>query len=392
METTTKRKRRTTRRGNGEGSIYERPDGRWSATITVGYSETGKRIRRTVYARTKGGVMEKLAELNHDKLKGTLTEPSQATVAEFLREWLDSYAKPEIRHTTYKNYRNSVENHVIPAIGGIRLVKLTAMHVQRLYASMQARGLKPTTIRSAHIVIGLALAKAVAWRYINRDPSRDASPPALDHREMQVLDSQQARQLLEAAKDDRMYALYLMALSTGMRLSELTGLQWQDIDFDKRRVSVVRTVAHAPQLIVDAPKTKGSRRTLNVSGSVIDALNDRRRLALAEGLAACPWVFPSRSGNPFRRANLHRHSFKPLLRAAGLPDIRFHDMRHTCASLLLQQGVSVKVVQELLGHANIGITLGTYGHVMPGMHQEATDRMESLLSGATGSQLAVRIG
>lgn len=391
METTT-RERKRHRRGNGEGSVFERSDGRWAATISVGRSENGRLKRRTVYAKTKREVLDKLAQLSHQKTSGTLPEPNAATVAEYLRDWLKNTAKPLIRASTHANYTNSLERHVIPVIGGVRLVKLTPAHVQGLYAALQERGLKPKTIRTSHMILRKALGLAVKWRFIMRDPSQDVKPPAFEHKEMQVLDAQQCREFLKAAEGDRLHALYLLAVTTGMRISELCGLQWQDVDFDGKRVSVVRTATYvACKLTVDAPKTKGSRRTIDVSGTVVDALNERRRLAMAEGLAGCPWVFPSREGLPMWRANLHRHSFKPLLKAAGLPDIRFHDLRHTAASLMLTQGINPKVVAERLGHSSIAITLDVYSHVLPSMQQDAASRLDTLLT-ANCCQTAVKTG
>jgi len=336
-------------------------------------------------------VLVKLSELSHENVTGTLTEPSTATVAEYLRDWLKNTAKPLIRASTYSNYRNSVENHIVPVIGGVRLKKLSPAHIQGLYASLLTRGLQARTIRNSHIILRKALAQAVRWRFINRDPSQEVKSPAVPHREMQVLDAQQARAFLAEAKGDRLYALYLLAITTGMREGELSGLQWSDIDFEGKRLSVVRTATHiAGTLTIDAPKTKRSRRTIDVSGTVVEALHEHRKAMLREGLAGCLWVFPSGSGQPLRRTNLHRHSFKPILKAAELPNIRFHDLRHTAASLMLTQGINPKVVAERLGHASIAITLDVYSHVLPSMQQDAASRLDSLLSGPISSQIAVK--
>lgn len=340
-----------------------------------------------MYGATKAGVLAKLSEMSHESRNGLLTEPSTATIAEYLRDWLDNSAKPVIRTSTHANYKNTIEKHIIPIIGGVRLKKLSPAHVQGLYATLSER-LAPKTIRASHIILRKSLALAVRWRFINRDPSQDVKPPSVPHREMRVLDAEQARKLLKAAEGERLYALYLTALSTGMRMAELCGLQWGDVDLSGKRLSVVRTATHiAGKLVVDSPKTKRSRRTIDLSAGLVAALNDHRKLLVREGLAGCPWVFPSTAGTPLQRNNLHAKSFKPILKRAKLPDMRFHDLRHSAATLLLTQGVNPKVVAEMLGHASIAITLDVYSHVLPSMQQDAAARLEAVLTGGRGSHV-----
>jgi integrase len=380
METNETRKR-TRRRGNGEGSIYQRNDGRWEAIINVGYNAQGKRLRRSVYGLTKKEVQDKLTGLQSRKLDGTLGEPTKLNMAKFLERWLEDSARPTIRATTYVNYKGMIKNHITPRIGGVALTKLTPAHVQGLYSEMERNKSSARLRQLAHAVLHRALKQAVKWGMIPRNVCDAVDPPRVPKADIHALTSEQVAVLLESANGDRLEALYLLAVASGMRLGEMLGLQWSDVDLDAGSVTIRHTLSELNGVLtLTEPKTAKSRRRVELPDIAVSALLQHRKRMLAEGHAASPWVFCNLHGGPLRRSHFHRQDFKPLLRRAKLPDIRFHDLRHTSATLLLSQGVHPKIVQERLGHSQISVTMDTYSHVLPTMQREAAGKMNAILS------------
>ena len=390
-ETTVSNRRR---RGRGEGSIYQRADGRWTAAVTIGTDQNGRQVRRYVYGGTKGEVQKQLAAIQHSAMTGTLTEPSRATLGQYLAEWLENSVRSTVRVSTYRNYKRSVDNHITPNIGAVPLAKLSALNIQTLYATLQ-KTICANTIRTSRIVLVKALEQAVRWRLLNRNPAKDAKAPKVEHREMRTFTPEQATMLLKAAEGDRLRALFVLAITTGMRQSELTGLQWSDIDFDVGRLSVVRTASRdRAEVVVDAPKTAKSRRVIDLPAMAIEALHEHRMQSMREGLGAIPWVFCTNRGTVFGRSTLHLSHWRKVLAAAGLPRLRFHDMRHTCASLLLSADTHPKVVQERLGHSSVAITMDVYSHLLPTMQRDASAKIEAILTRppANSCHLAVKTG
>lgn len=372
------------RRGNGEGTIYERPDGTWAAQLSLGYDENGKRKRRMVYGKTKKEVQDKLTKLQSAKLDGTLTEPTRVTVAEYLDRWLDDSVKLTTRGNTYGDYKSVVNCHVKPQIGGIGITKLTPIHVQGFYSELARKGMSARRRQIVHAVLHRALKQAVKWGLVPRNVCDAVDPPRVPRKTIVPLKPEQVTALLKAAEDDRLYALYVLAVTGGMRQGELLALQWPDIDFDAKMVSIRHTLIEVQGKVeISEPKTDKSRRRVSIPQIAVDALIARRKQAVAEGHAASPWVFCDSQGGFLRKSNLVNRSFKPLLKAAELPPIRFHDLRHTSATLLLLQGVHAKVVQERLGHSTIGMTLDTYSHVLPALESQAADKFDSLLGKKT---------
>jgi integrase len=254
-----------------------------------------------------------------------------------------------------------VNKHVAPALGNVRLSKLTPAHLQGFYCSKLDSGLSPRTVQYIHVVLHRALKQALRWGLTVRNVAEAVDPPRVPKKEITPLSPGQARAFLEAVRGDRLEALYVLAIHTGMRQGELFNLRWDDVDLD------------AGVLRVRGTKTTRSRRTVTLSETALDALRSHLERQLGEiDKAGSLWrenglVFATAIGTPLSRQNLTQRSFKPLLEKAGLPQIRFHDLRHTCATILLSRGVHAKFVQELLGHATIAITLDTYSHVLPGM-------------------------
>jgi integrase len=378
------------RRGNGEGSIYQRAGGTWCATISVGYDSQGKRKRRTIFGESKLAVQNKLAKIAGEVAHRRDIEPQRVKLGEYLDRWLQDAAKSRVRESTYINYEGVIRNHIKPHLGGVPLAKLTAFQIHGLYSALDKAGKSAETIRLTHSVLHRALKQAVRWRLLPFNLAADVDRPRGDKAEISPLTAAQAGALLKAARGNRLEALYVLAVTTGMRLGELLGLQWADVDLAGKAIMVQHSLQEIKgRLSLTEPKTARSRRRIDLPQVAVDALNRRRKLSLKESLAACEWVFPNASGGPWRRTHFHAQQFKPLLKRAELPDMRFHDLRHTSATLLLSQGVHPKVVQERLGHSQISVTLDTYSHVLPTMQREAAGKFDQLLSIGRRTQATV---
>lgn len=366
-------------RGRGEGSIYQRAGGQWCATVSVGYATDGRRKRRTIFGETKQAVQEELARVQMSLLEGVFIEPSKLKVGEYLDRWLEDAAKPTIRETTYVSYKGIVNNHIKPQIGGMVLNKLTPIHVQAMYAALERKGASPRIRQLVHAVLSRALKQAVKWDLVIRNVCLAVDPPRTAKRSVDVLSPEQVTKLLHAAKGHRLEAILMVAIGTGMRLGEIFALKWENVDLDRAVLHVRHSLMEVSgKVILSEPKTSRSRRKIDLPASVVEALRVHRRRVEEDGLGDVGWVFYSTKGTPLRRTHFSAYVFKHWLKAAGI-SIRFHDLRHTSASLLLAAGVHPKVVQERLGHSQIGITLDIYSHVLPTMGLEAAAKLDGVL-------------
>jgi len=377
------------RRGHGEGSIYHRSDGRWAASISL---EGGK--RKTLYGKTRREVQEQLKIALHQQQQGVLVTGPQQKVGQFLVHWLEDVHKHTVRPRTYERYEAIIRLHLVPGIGHHLLQKLSPQHLQAFYTKKLDAGLSPTTVISFHKMLHLALDKAVQWNLISRNVCDAVTPPHVKRFEIQPLNSEQVQQLLAAAVGHRLEALFVLALATGMRRGELLALKWQDIHFATGTLQVRRVLTHMPAKLngkggyVEAePKTEKSRRNIAIATFAVEKLKQHRIRQLEEKLKAGPaWtekdlVFCSMVGGHLLSSRILFAQFKALLKKAGLPDIRFHDLRHSSATMLLSIGVHPKVVQELLGHSQISMTMDIYSHVLPTMQQEAIGKLNNVLEG-----------
>jgi integrase len=368
------------RRGRGEGSIYQRTDGTWCATYSAGYAASGRRVRKTIFGLSKEEVAKKLSKVQATRMDGSFVEPSRMRLSTLLERWVEDAARPSIRQTTYYSYKGIIKNHIDPRIGGTTLAILNPIHIQRLYADMERDGVGPRVRQLTHAVLRRALKQALRWGLVARNPCDAIDPPRVPKRQISPLTAEEVQQLLDAAKGDRLYAVYVVAIGTGMRLGEIFGLQWPDVDLKGRAINVQNTLIEINgKLSLAEPKTPKSRRRVDLPQFVVDALTKHRAQSVREGFAKQPWVFCNSTGGPLRRTHFHVNHFKPLLDVADLPVIRFHDLRHTSATLLLAAGVHPKVVQERLGHSQIGITLDTYSHVVPTMQLEAASKLDAMM-------------
>ena len=368
------------RRGHGEGSIYQRKDGRWTAAITL-----ENRKRKTFYGKTRKDVQEQLTKALHDQQQGTLAMGPKQSVKQYLEKWLEEVHRPTIRYRTYKRYCEILNRYILPELGHVSLHKLTPQTLQDTYTRMEKKQVSASTIRKMHTLLHKALDKAVQWNLIARNPCESVSPPRLPRHEIVPLTEEQSLRFLSATKGQPFEALFILALTTGMRRGELTGLKWQDIDFANGKLHVKRSVTRKPGggFIESEPKTTKSRRTIVLIPVTVSALKRHRTLQKAAKLKAGEaWierdlVFCRPNGDYLGEQVLV--PFKRLLEAAGLPNIRFHDLRHSTATLLLSIGIQPKVVQEILGHGDITVTMNIYSHVMPTMQQDAMKRLTTLL-------------
>jgi integrase len=366
------------RRGRGEGSISQRTNGLWEAKISLGYDGESKRRRRTVYGKSKAEVQTKLRELQNSAANGILADATQLTMVQFLSRWLENTVRPKVNASTYERYEQQIRLYINPCLGGVKLTKLTPFHVEQLYASMERNGKSGIARQKVGKTLRQALRHAVNVGFIPSSPAEKVPLPKGKKAEMRIYDADQVRRFLNAAKSDRLYAMYVVALDSGMRQGELFALQWSDIDFKSSSVSVQRSLENVgDQLSVKETKSAKGRRRIELSEFTIRTLQEHQKRMLAEGHISGP-VFCDTQGGWLRRSNFLRSSFKAIIERAKLPHIRFHDLRHTCASLLLLADVNVKVVSERLGHASIQLTLDTYSHVLPTMQRKAAEKMNAV--------------
>jgi len=379
--------KRSKRRGRGEGSITKRADGRYMARLQV----DGE--RRAVYGDTREEAARGLRRLQEARDKALPVPDGRETVETFITDWLASEAN-RLRPTTHTRYETLMRLHVIPTLGAVRLVKLTPHEVQRLYDERSASGLSPTTVHHIGAVLHKALEQAMRWGKVFRNVCDLVDAPPIRRTDIRTLSADEARRFLACAHNDRFHPLYVVALTTGMRQGELLALRWRDVSLDKCTLQVRGTLhwTKGGGFRVDEPKTKSSRRLIQLTDDAVEALRRQRVRQNGERLLSGKFwedhgfVFSNHVGRPTDPANLVRRSFKPLLKVAEVSDIRFHDLRHTAATLLLEQGVHVKYVSEMLGHSSIAITLDLYSHVTPSMHHEAKQTMQRIFSAGGGGQ------
>jgi integrase len=372
------------KRGNGEGSIYKRKDGRWVGQYLV-YTAKGPKYRY-IYGKTRADVSKKLTKAMADRDGGIVYDDENLTTCDFLTIWLSDCMKDTIRTSTFERYKSIVELHISPALGRLKLKALTPAHVQGFYRGRLDSGLSPATVQKIHVVLHKALSQAVKWSLVPRNVTDAVSAPRPTPKEMQPLSAEEVRRLFEAASGDHLEALWILAVHTGMRQGELLALKWTDVDLEAGKIGVRRTLTReSGHYTLGEPKTKRSRRTVKLTRTAAEALRGHlsRQMDQIDRLGDLyrdqGLVFTSDSGGPLNPSNVRNRNLRRLTSKAGLPKIRFHDLRHTCATLLLSRNVHPKIVQEMLGHATVAITLDTYSHVLPGMGDHAAEAMEDAL-------------
>jgi integrase len=352
----------------------------------MGY-ENGRRVRKHVIAHTRKEASDKMAAVLRARDERRPVPDQRAKLGPFLRTWLDEVARPTIRASTYDSYDDIVRLHLVPGLGRHVLAKLTPADVQAFLNSKVASGSSPRRVQMLHAVLRRALKTAEQWGMVSRNVALLAKPPRVPRHEIRPLTPEQARRLIEMSADDRLRALWITALGTGLRQGELLALRWADIDLDARRLHVRHTLARVDgKLMLLEPKTERSRRTITLPDVVVTSLRGHHTRQRMERLVAgTRWVntghvFATTIGTPIEAAAVTRAFRRGLLRAA-LPRSRFHDLRHAAATFLLAQGFSLEDVKNLLGHSSIVLTSNTYGHVVERRQLEVAAGMDAALGG-----------
>lgn len=374
---------RKRRRGHNEGSIYQRSDGLWVASVSLGMVN-GKRKRKYIYGKTRAEVNRERLKLQHELQRGVPVQTAGTTVAAFLEQWLAT-VKSNVRPKTYLSYSGIVNTHLVPALGRHRIERLIQQHMHEMMVEKAASGLSLRTVTYIRSVLRAALNQAMKWDLIPRNVATLVNPPQVDVYQPKTLSKTEAARLIATLRGDRLEALYAVSLSVGLRQGEILGLRWEDVDFDQGSVLIRKQLQVIDgQPTFTEPKSKMSRRTIPLPASVVDLLGQHRQRQLEERIRAggqwqSQWglVFTTPVGRPLDDSSLRKH-FKQTLERADLPPMRFHDMRHSAASMLAARGVHPSVAQRILGHANISTTLAVYTHVEEAMMRQATDLMGDL--------------
>jgi integrase len=384
METTTdkpEKKPRSSRRGKGEGSIVQRADGTWMAQIEIGRDANGKRQRKTFYGKTKKAVADKLTGEANALLTGTSAVCGKMTVADLLQKWLTESAIPNTSRATSNQYERIAKLHVTPKVGHIKLSAVRPLHIQTMLSTLETAGVGARTRQYCYVLLHRAFVVAMRWQLVIRNPCDGVDPPKVKKRPVTPLTVEQAKTLLKASELDRLHAVYVLALTTGMRQGELFGLQWEDVDLKAGILQVRHSLEDVKGILrLKEPKSEAGKRQIALPKVAVNALNKRRKTAMAEGLAGCPMVFPAPEGGFLRKCSFSKWSWSKIRTAAKIGEgVHFHDLRHSSASLMLADGVDVKSIQTILGHSNISMTMDIYAHLMPDAQRKAAATFYRLL-------------
>ena len=373
-------------RGNGDGDVYARKNKNGK---TIGYRGTywvqtanGPK-RRYVSGKTKAEARAALNKAKADRDGGLVYDAGKLTVGEYLNRWLTDSVKDTVRRSTFVRYESIARNHLSPTLGRIKLKNLNPAQVRGLYRE-KLQSLSPRSVNYIHVTLHKALAQAVMDGLIPRNVTDAVKAPQALRKQIKPMTPVEVMKFLSAASGDRLEALYVLAVHTGLRQGELLGLKWGDVNLETRTLSVKRSLDTDGTF--NSPKRNKSRRTVKLTVQAVEALKSHRvaqneeRLLLGSLWEDHGLIFPNKVGKPMDADNLYHRSFKPLLKSVGLSGFTFHSLRHTCATLLLSKNINPKIAQEMLGHATISQTMDTYSHVLPGMQDEAVAALEDALS------------
>jgi integrase len=370
------------KRANKEGTVFKLPSGRWCAQLTL----EGKRMSKTCNSQKEGlDWIRKTRGLIDDGMNYASTK---MTLGDFLKDWL-AVSKPSQQKSTWVKYEQICRCYIIPYLGQVKIQELRPEHIQGFYRSLLEKKVGTYSVIKVHMILHSALQQATRIGMINRNPASFVQVPKPPATEMAILNESQVSQLLVAANGHRWLALFHLSVVTGARQMELLGLKWTDLDWIRQSLRIERQLvrpdgngASSPQF--SAPKTKFGKRSILLGGKTIEVLRSHYQRQQAERLAAGEkWqehglIFSTSVGSPIHPRNLLR-DYKRLLKDAGLPAIRFHDLRHTAASLMLNNNIPPIVVSRRLGHAKASITLDIYGHLIPSMQEEAAEKIDELI-------------
>ena len=370
-------------RANGEGSIYRRTDGRWAGAAYI-LTPDGTRKRKTAYGKTRKDVATKLAGMQEKSRSGIAATPGRLTLKAFLESWMQDVQEPRLSPATYQTYEGYIRNHVVPALGSKPLGQLTASDLREFLGAKRREGKSAATVKQIHAIIRSALQHAMREDLVPRNVAKLVVVSNPVRKEVEPLTPEEAKKLLKAAKGHDWEALWTLYVGLGLRRGEALGLRWSDVDLENGRLRIVQSLQRSRgELRLKSPKTDTSRRRIVLPAFCIDALtrhrtSEREKLAsLGLPIGPTTLVFTSQAGTPIEPRNVNR-AFEALLKKAELRRVKLHDLRHTCASLLLAEGVAPRVVMELLGHSAIAVTMNSYSHVIPALQDDSAQRMDAL--------------
>ena len=379
------------RRPSGDGMVRKREDGRWEGRIVAGHKDNGDSIFRYVYADTQKELTGKLRQ-HIDLYQGVdLTEQSRMTLGEWLDQWLEA-TSGTIRPNTMTRYQGTVARHIKPYLGDKPISQVKGKDIQRLYETLAKRGNRNTgeglssgTVRGIHSMLHEALGAAQQASIIPRNPTEEIEAPKFSYRPKKVLTDKQLDKFMETVRQDAVwYDFFYTELTTGLRRGEICGLMWRDFDENAGTLKILRSV-NVPkrgEMEIGETKTERGRRTIRLPPSTVQRLKERKKHAISQ------WIFPEPLApeKPVRPSAAY-YWMKVLLKEAGLPHIRFHDLRHTFATHALASGVDAKTLSGILGHTNASFTLDTYTHVTPDMQRAASDVVGDFLKNLLGEEL-----
>lgn len=382
------------KRGQNEGSIRKRPDGTWEARVTIGIDANGKQIRKSLYGKTRKDVSEQMTDLLNNLQKGIITNPTEMTVSEWLDEYMRTYKKPHVRPATYNNYSVKVNNHINPAIGHYKLKTLRQDMIQKFVNGLSEKGLSPSTVTDVYKLLHNALETAIDNGYIARNAANRVKLPKMSKPKINVLTLEQQDAFIEQAKKTYMGAMYIFDLCTGMRLGELLGLKWGDIDFPNDELHVQRTLYKSKDpddinsrwlLYFGDPKTEASVRTIPLNETALEVLADvfeqqnQSKLRAGAAYEDNDLVFCTQLGRPLDPNNMRR-KFYQICDKVGISGFHPHCLRHTFATRGAENNIDVRVMQRFLGHATIQETADTYTHVLSDLKRSEILKLDKVVN------------
>lgn len=368
----------TKKRKQGKGTLRKRKDNRWEGRVVIGYNENGLPITKNVTSKSKTECRNKLNKLIEQFDSKSNTISSDITFGEWIDFWYKTYIQPNIRDNTKQSYENAIYNHIIPDMGKIKVKDMTEQKLQHFYADVKSKGrkirvesqgseLSDRSVRSIHTCCYSALERAVTDNLIKINPSAKCKLPPKKSKEMQILSKNEIVRFLFQAKEEGYYELFLLELGTGMRRGEILALKWDDLNFTTGELNIERQVYilnGKPQITV--PKTKTSIRTIILPQSLLNILKSYKQTVDSE------WIFPSPlDKNKTRNPSAVRKRLKLILERSGCKNIRFHDLRHTFATMALENGMDIKTLSATIGHISSATTLDIYSHITDTMQQQA---------------------
>lgn len=383
------------RRPSGEGMIRQKKKGQWEGRIVVGHKENGGPIFRYVYAKTQKELIDKLHHKIDEFRDADLTEDSKMSLGEWLDKWLAEYMTGTIRESTLRSYRNCVDKYIKPALGNKPVAFLTTAEIQKFYNSLRkngriknqhiyGQGLSDSTVVRIHFMFHEAMDMAVKEHLISKNPTNGTTVPKIIKKEMQVLTDEQLDTFMKLIDSDEYWRdFFYTELTTGLRRGEICGLKWTDFDEVEGKLNINRSINLRNGVVVEGEtKTGQGKRSFYLPVSTANVLRARKKNARSE------WIFTNllRPEFPMSPESAYR-KMKQLFQKAGLPDIRFHDLRHTFATHALTSGVDAKTLSGILGHTNASFTLDTYTHVTTDMQQRASNIVGDFMNDIFGEEL-----